>query len=204
MEWGFAHEFKNSEWNWNLPTSFCNSKWKRKFAYKFFNSEWNGNFPINKFPMNFLLVLPLKFWIHNFVHLGAPYTVCKYVMVSLPLYTTDSALNWPCTLNAGHCIPKQWIQNCYPRYQLNTSTVCLNVCMAVQLLLYLDYVSAVNIQIKQFAIYKVMENRSILLFSIINIVNYTCWSKKFSQITVHESYQSTNQNLLCLLHMQPP
>jgi len=41
--------------NGNLPTSSCNSKWKRELAYKFFNSEWNGNFPINKFPMNLLL-----------------------------------------------------------------------------------------------------------------------------------------------------
>jgi len=79
MEWGLAHEFKNLEWNgdlpmslrtWNgmgdlpmslrtrngnLPTSSCNSKWKKELASKFFNSKWNGNFPINKFPMNFLL-----------------------------------------------------------------------------------------------------------------------------------------------------
>jgi len=79
MEWGFAHEFNNLErngdlpimlrtWNGrgdlpmslrtrngNLPTSSCNSKWKRELAYKFFNSEWNGNFLINKFPIIFLL-----------------------------------------------------------------------------------------------------------------------------------------------------
>ena len=54
MEWGFAHEFKNSEWE--FANMFYNSKWKRELAIAtFFNSEWNGNFPINKFPMNFLL-----------------------------------------------------------------------------------------------------------------------------------------------------
>jgi len=51
MECGYAHEFKNSEWE--FANKFNNSKWE--LAYKFFNSEWNGNFPINKFSMNFLL-----------------------------------------------------------------------------------------------------------------------------------------------------
>ena len=59
MEWGFAHESKNLEWNggfahefknseWEFANMFYNSKWKRELAIAtFFNSEWNGNFPIN-------------------------------------------------------------------------------------------------------------------------------------------------------------
>ena len=35
MEWGFAHDFKNSEWKWNLPTSF------------FATQNGKGNLPIS-------------------------------------------------------------------------------------------------------------------------------------------------------------
>ena len=70
--------------------------------------------------------------------------LCKaeYSFTVLICHGVPSSLQIQCpdTLNAGRCIPKLWIQNCYPRDQLNISTVCLNVCMAVLLLLYLNYV----------------------------------------------------------------
>ena len=65
-------------WVWELgmemefANKFLQLEMEKEIAYKFLNSERNGNFPIYKFPMNFYL--PLKFWIHNFVHLGAPYS----------------------------------------------------------------------------------------------------------------------------------
>ena len=53
MEWGFAHESKNSEWE--FANKFLQLEMEKEICLKFLNSEWNGNFPINKFPMNFLL-----------------------------------------------------------------------------------------------------------------------------------------------------
>ena len=44
MKLGFVHEFKNLEWNGDLPMSF-GMKWG--FAHEFKNLEWNGDLPMS-------------------------------------------------------------------------------------------------------------------------------------------------------------
>ena len=42
---GFAHEFKNLEWNGGFAHEFKNSEWNGGFAHEFKNSEWKWNLP---------------------------------------------------------------------------------------------------------------------------------------------------------------